>query len=115
MILECVFKGAIGANLLISPVRLICSAFLLGSAALFGHVSDLYDRLKAQTVSEKNAKEKLEESERRFHAITDLSLLPISIQETNGRYLYVNRKFTELFGYTLDDIPTTEDWNAQRH
>ena len=27
-----------------------------------------------------------------------------------GNYLYVNNIFTQLFGYTLEDIPTEEDW-----
>ena len=42
--------------------------------------------------------------------ITDHSPFPISIIDNSGNFLYVNKKFTQLFGYTLEDIPTEKDW-----
>ncbi|HZD43005.1 MAG TPA: PAS domain S-box protein, partial [Methanomicrobiales archaeon] len=52
----------------------------------------------------------LRESEERFHTIADLSPFPISIIDQDGRYLYINRKFTEMFGYALSDIPSGKEW-----
>lgn len=53
---------------------------------------------------------KIRESEERFHMITDHSPFPISIIDGSGNYLYMNNTFTQLFGYTLEDIPMEKDW-----
>lgn len=58
----------------------------------------------------KQAEKALHESEERFHMITDHSPFPISINDDSGKYLYINKIFTNVFGYTLDDIPTEKDW-----
>ena len=58
----------------------------------------------------KQAEMALQVSEERFHKITDLSPLPIAIISESGNYLYVNNIFSQLFGYTLKDIPTEKDW-----
>ncbi|OGP58352.1 MAG: hypothetical protein A2V65_09645 [Deltaproteobacteria bacterium RBG_13_49_15] len=52
----------------------------------------------------------LMESEVRFKQIAKHSPFPISIVDSDGRYLYLNDKFIELFGYTLDDIPSGREW-----
>ena len=44
---------------------------------------------------------------------TRLPISPLSqsaIIDESGNYLYVNNIFTQLFGYTLEDIPTEKDW-----
>lgn len=58
----------------------------------------------------KRAEKALHVSEERFHKITDLSPFPIAIIDKSGNYLYVNNIFTQLFGYSLEDIPTENDW-----
>lgn len=58
----------------------------------------------------KHAEKALKESEERFRMISDLSPFPISIIDGSGNYLYVNNIFTQLFGYTLEDIPTEKEW-----
>ncbi len=60
--------------------------------------------------TERQQAKKIRESEERFRMITDLSPFPISIIDNRGNYLYLNNIFTQLFGYTLEDIPTEEDW-----
>jgi diguanylate cyclase (GGDEF)-like protein/PAS domain S-box-containing protein len=42
--------------------------------------------------------------------ILDFSPIGISWSDENGNIEYINHKFTELFGYTLEDIPTIEAW-----
>ncbi|OPX62325.1 PAS domain S-box protein [Methanoregula sp. PtaB.Bin085] len=54
--------------------------------------------------------EKIRESEDRFRLITERSPFPISIIDSAGKNQYVNKKFEQLFGYTLGDIPTGKDW-----
>jgi len=52
----------------------------------------------------------IRENQDRFRMITELSPFPISIIDSAGNNKYVNKKFEQLFGYTLDDIPTGKDW-----
>ncbi len=51
----------------------------------------------------------------RYRQIAELSPLPISIIDADGRYIYLNPKFTEIFGYSLEDIPTGKEWFAKAY
>ncbi|PLX83659.1 MAG: hypothetical protein C0617_11025 [Desulfuromonas sp.] len=48
--------------------------------------------------------------EEEFHRLVEMSPLPLVIVEQNHDIVFLNRKFTELFGYTHEDIPTIEKW-----
>jgi PAS domain S-box-containing protein len=50
------------------------------------------------------------QNEERFRKISAFSPLPIAFISPEGRYLYMNPRFTEIFGYDLSDIPTGRDW-----
>lgn len=52
----------------------------------------------------------LSDSRAQLKAILDLSPIGIGWSDVDGKVEYINKKFTELFGYTLDDIPTIEHW-----
>lgn len=56
---------------------------------------------------------KLLESEDRYRMITELSPFPISFMDSSGNYSYVNKKFVQLFGYTIGTIPPDKDWISQ--
>ena len=59
----------------------------------------------------KKAEVALQESEAKFKAI--IETIPLAIYFSTGVEQiceYMNPKFTELFGYTLEDIPTVEKW-----
>jgi len=59
----------------------------------------------------KRAEEALKQSERHFRQAVEYS--PVAMAKTCGteeNILLVNRKFTELFGYTLEDIPDLGHW-----
>jgi len=49
-------------------------------------------------------------AEERFRQMVELSPFPISIIDSEGRYQYLNRKFKEVFGYTIKDIPDGAAW-----
>lgn len=59
---------------------------------------------------ERQQAQQIRESEERFRMITDYSPFPISIVNDAGTVLYLNKKFSELFGYSPKDIPTEKDW-----
>ncbi|MFB3885948.1 MAG: methyl-accepting chemotaxis protein [Thermodesulfobacteriota bacterium] len=58
----------------------------------------------------RNSQNALRESEGRFRSWADHSPLGLSAIYKGGRFEYVNAKFTETFGYTLEDIPTDKEW-----
>ena len=69
---------------------------------MFGTQQDITER--------KQQEEKLQESERRFHAIIDASPVPLVLEDDEANLVYLNPAFTEFYGYTLEDVPTLDDW-----
>ncbi|NOT06557.1 MAG: PAS domain S-box protein [Anaerolineales bacterium] len=58
----------------------------------------------------KLAEETLRRSETHFREAIEFAPTPFNIADHDGNMLVVNRKFTEKFGYTIDDIPSVEVW-----
>ncbi len=56
----------------------------------------------------KKKEEKKEEI--RFQRVFDRLPIPIVISDNDDRNLYVNPKFTEILGYTIEDVPDTDTW-----
>ena len=52
----------------------------------------------------------LKESEGRFRTLVEQSPLGISLITKGGRYQYLNPAFRDIFGYTVEDIPTGDQW-----
>ncbi|MEM9266481.1 MAG: EAL domain-containing protein [Cyanobacteria bacterium P01_F01_bin.13] len=67
--------------------------------------------LLIQNISDrKRAEERLRRSEERFRCAIAMAPLPIMIHAEDGEVLYINSTWTELTGYTHQDIPTTQAW-----
>lgn len=58
----------------------------------------------------KKAEEALKREQEKFQILVDESPLGVSLIGRDGRYKYLNPKFTEMFGYTLEDLPRGQDW-----
>ncbi len=58
----------------------------------------------------KRAEELLYQSEERLRLALENAAFPIMIHAEDGSVEMINAKWTELTGYTLEDIPTTSDW-----
>jgi PAS domain S-box-containing protein len=56
------------------------------------------------------AEEALSESENRLTKLMDHSPMGMAVADMSGEIKYLNKKFIETFGYTLQDIPTLEHW-----
>jgi PAS domain S-box-containing protein len=59
----------------------------------------------------KRAEEELRHSEARFRLVVESSPLAIRVARQDAGIEYVNPAFIEKFGYTIEDIPTLEDWH----
>ena len=62
-------------------------------------------------ISEKKSTEAaLRESEARFRSLFTMAPIPFVYLAKGGCLVDLNQRFTMLFGYTLEDIPTVEQW-----
>ncbi len=52
----------------------------------------------------------LRESEEKFTRLVSQAPIGLGAINRGGTYEYVNPRFTEIFGYTLEDIPRREHW-----
>ncbi len=53
---------------------------------------------------------RLEQAESQIRKIAELLPLPVTIVGPEGNYLYLNRTFSEVFGYSIDEIPPLEEF-----
>ena len=66
--------------------------------------------LEGELFERKQAEKALQESEKKLRMIVDQSPVPMVVLDEVGDVLSLNNKFTRSFGYTIDDVSTTEDW-----
>jgi two-component system cell cycle sensor histidine kinase/response regulator CckA len=66
--------------------------------------------LERELIEREHAEEALRESEERFRMLVEDAPFGISIMKPDWNFSYLNPKFTEIFGYTLDDIPDKQTW-----
>ena len=102
-----------------------CMFALLWEGQVFGNIMVLLPRGRDLTerelvysfvkqasiaISRHVAGERLQRSERRLRDIIDLLPSPVAVIDREGGILFLNRKFTTVFGYTLSDIPDCDAW-----
>ncbi|MHC4455625.1 MAG: hybrid sensor histidine kinase/response regulator, partial [Planctomycetota bacterium] len=63
----------------------------------------------------KRAQAALDLEREKFRILIEESPLGASLIGKDGHYKYINPKFVEIFGYTLEDIPTGRDWFAKAY
>jgi PAS domain S-box-containing protein len=52
----------------------------------------------------KRMEDALRESEGRFRALTETSSLAVGVSSSDGKFLYLNKAYEKLFGYTLNEL-----------
>ncbi len=60
----------------------------------------------------RKGKAALQESEQRFRTFAEMAPVGIVISDEHENTLYASPKFTEMFGYTLDDMSSVDQWWA---
>ncbi len=83
---------------------------LLAISILIVFNRSLRRRVVERTKALENAISSLQVSEAKFRDSIEFLPIPISIADTQGNILIVNNKFTENYGYTLEDMPTIPAW-----
>jgi diguanylate cyclase (GGDEF)-like protein/PAS domain S-box-containing protein len=67
-------------------------------------------QIKAEITERKAAEELLQRERGNFYSILQEAPNGVSLIDKDGRYLYINSEFTKITGYTLQDVPTLQDW-----
>jgi len=102
-------------------IGILGGAFNLMAARLKETIDSLEERVAERTVAaeelrleiteRKQAEEALKESEEKFRSMAETS--PLSIYMSTGieqTAHYINPRFVQLFGYTIEDVPTVGHW-----
>lgn len=58
----------------------------------------------------KAAEQALQQSEEELRTLIDYSPVAMVVTDAEGRILRLNHRFTELFGYTMQELPDIEHW-----
>ena len=58
----------------------------------------------------KEAVQALDAEKKKFQVLVDELPLGVALVDKDGRFRYLNPRFTEIFGYDVDAIPTRQDW-----
>ncbi|KQC03628.1 MAG: histidine kinase, partial [Methanoculleus sp. SDB] len=61
-------------------------------------------------IARRQTEDRLRRNEHRFKEVMDLSPYAAAFIDPDGSYLYLNHQFSAIFGYTLEDIPTSREW-----
>jgi two-component system cell cycle sensor histidine kinase/response regulator CckA len=70
-----------------------------------------YNCVFARDITErKRAEEVLHREKEKFRVLVEESPFGVSMVDKDGHYQYINPKFVEIFGYTLDETPTGREW-----
>jgi PAS domain S-box-containing protein len=92
------------------------SILLKDRAALPGkEILETFIRLSSIALQRRFAEESNRENEERFKNIAEFSPFPISIIDPSGAIVYLNKRFTEVFGYTTNDLATIGDWQKRAY
>jgi len=85
------------------PVRLVgAKIHKNGTPFIWSSVEDISAEKQALTARQK--------SDERFRTLVKLSPMPICHISPDGQIKFINDRFSRLFGYTLEEIQTLDDW-----
>jgi PAS domain S-box-containing protein len=62
------------------------------------------ENLRQEIIERESTEEALRESEGRFRALTETSSLAVGVSSAEGKFLYLNKAYEELLGYTLKEL-----------
>lgn len=70
------------------------------------------EALKRQARERKKAETELVAARKRYQLVCEQAPLALSIMLPDGTFEYLNPRFTELFGYTIQDLPHRAAWTS---
>jgi diguanylate cyclase (GGDEF)-like protein/PAS domain S-box-containing protein len=92
-----------------SGIRVSLAHFSLWLIGIIG-IAFGANRLKKQVHEREKAEEGIRSEKERFLLLSESSPLGMVLIGADGTFTYINPKFTEIFGYTLEDVPNRGEW-----
>ena len=89
---------------------MIVVGLLLVCSGIFSYYGMRSWGIVREAAERKKAEEALRESEEKYRLLVEKSPLGISLIGKDGRYKYINPQFSNMFGYSIEDIPTGAAW-----
>lgn len=97
------------ARWVLTPLLLLLALAAAWVWTLHRQVARKTRELEAQLLERQRTEARLE-AEKTFRQLVEASPVPMAIISAEQRMLYVNHKFSDLFGYTLEQLPDTQTW-----
>ena len=69
---------------------------------VFGIISDITEQVSQD--------EQIAMMDQKWKSVIESTPVPMAINDKSLKITYINSEFTRVFGYTLQDIPTVNDW-----
>jgi PAS domain S-box-containing protein len=100
-------------------IGFVRNEMLLGDAVLFlrkdagcpdMQLIETYARAASISLQRKIAEESLRESQEIFQGVAQESPFPLAIIDASENFRYINRSFSRLFGYDLEDFRSCRQW-----
>ena len=92
---------------------MIVVGLLLVCSGIFSYYGMRSWGIVREAAERKKAEEALRESEEKYRLLVEKSPLGISLIGKDGRYKYINPQFSNMFGYSIEDIPTGAAWFSE--
>lgn len=89
-----------------TKISVLWNAVSFTDDGLFKGIIISGEEITRQKISQKE----LEESEMLFKRVVEFSPVSVALLDSSFSPIYFNRKFTETFGYTLEDVSKMDQW-----
>jgi len=97
---------ALALNLLLTAM----AVFAGGLLAIWLFLAPVRKKLLQETEENVRISSELARQNIRFRKSIDFSPVPVALTDSTGKILYLNKKFTEVFGYDIGDLPSIGQW-----
>ena len=103
------FRGEQGALLIVRDITERKQAETELRAA-YGQIAAADEELRRQYDELARSERQIRESEERYRRLTTKLPIPLCVADENDVITFINDRFTTVFGYTHEDIPTLRKW-----
>ncbi len=105
-----VLGGTLAARRLARSVASLVEGPPSGAARPFTEIVAVRERLQAETQRRSQAEATLQDREQRFRRLFQQAPLPMALVDSRNVMVDVNARFVQVFGYTLAELRTLDDW-----